>query len=87
VEVIEMSNGYDPKFIGDGVEIPLPKFDTKLARSVLRNPGILRRGIYSDHLHFTIVMNKHTKQLIYSAFNIALLHGPHTTDTDCGLCS
>jgi endonuclease G len=70
VEVIEMNNGYDPKFIGNGVEIPLPKFDTKLARSVLRKPGILRRGIYSDHLHFTIVMNKHTKQLIYSAFNM-----------------
>lgn len=65
-----MAEGYDPKFIGDGIEVPLPKFDTKLARSVLRKPGVLRRGIYSDHLHFTIVMNEHTKQLIYSAFNM-----------------
>ena len=65
-----MSEGYDPNFIGDGIEIPLPKFDSKLARSVLRKPGVLRRGIYSDHLNFTIVMNEHTKQLIYSAFNM-----------------
>ncbi|WP_299775845.1 DNA/RNA non-specific endonuclease [uncultured Tateyamaria sp.] len=65
-----MTNGYDPKFIGDGIEVPLPKFDPKLARSVLRKLGVLRRGIYSDHLHFTIVMNEHTKQLIYSAFNM-----------------
>ena len=65
-----MSFGYDPKFIGDGIEIPLPKFDAKLARSVLRKPGELRRGIYSDHQNFTIVMNEHTKQLIYSAFNM-----------------
>jgi len=65
-----MAEGYDPKFIGDGIEVPLPKFDPKLARSVLRKPGALRRDIYSDHLHFTIVMNEHTKQLIYSAFNM-----------------
>ena len=65
-----MSEGYDPNFIGDGIEIPLPKFDSKLARSVLRKPGVLRHGIYSDHLNFTIVMNEHTKQLIYSAFNM-----------------
>ncbi|MEP6306171.1 MAG: DNA/RNA non-specific endonuclease, partial [Lentilitoribacter sp.] len=65
-----MARGYNPKFIGDGIEIPLPKFDTKLARSVLRKPGVLRRGIYSDHQNFTIVMNEHTKQLIYSAFNM-----------------
>ena len=65
-----MAEGFDPKFIGDGIEVPMPKFDSKLARSVLRKPGVLRRGIYSDHLHFTIVMNEHTKQLIYSAFNM-----------------
>lgn len=62
--------GYDPDFIGDGIEIPLPTFDRTLGRSVLRKAGVLRKDIYSDHQNFTIVMNKHTKQLIYSAFNM-----------------
>ena len=62
--------GYDPNFIGDGIKVPLPKFNRSLAQSVLRKPGVLRDGIYSDHIHFTIVMNEHTRQLIYSAYNI-----------------
>ncbi len=62
--------GYNPDFLGDGIHIELPRFDSVLGRSVLRKPGVLRQGIYSDHLNFTIVMNKHTKQLVYSAFNM-----------------
>ncbi len=65
-----MQIGYDPKFIGDGIRIPLPKFNRSLGQSVLRKPGILRKGKYSDHIHFTVVMNEHTRQLIYSAYNI-----------------
>jgi endonuclease G, mitochondrial len=62
--------GYNPDFIGDNIRIPLPKFSRSLAQSVLRKPTILRKGLYSDHIHFTLVMNKHTRQLIYSAYNI-----------------
>ncbi|WP_136465233.1 DNA/RNA non-specific endonuclease [Flagellimonas onchidii] len=62
--------GYDPDFIGDGIRVPLPKFSRSLAQSVLRKPGVLRDDIYSDHIHYTLVMNKHTRQLIYSAYNI-----------------
>lgn len=65
-----MQIGYDPDFIGGGVRVPLPKFNRSLAQSVLRRPDDLRNGIYSDHAHFTIVMNEHTRQLIYSAYNI-----------------
>lgn len=65
-----MQIGYDPEFIGDGIRIDLPTFDRRLAQSVLRKPGVLRDEIYSDHIHFTIVMNEHTDQLIYSAYNI-----------------
>lgn len=65
-----MQIGYDPNFIGDGISIPLPSFGRKLAKAVLRKPGELGDDIYSDHPHFTLVMNRHTRQLIYSAYNI-----------------
>lgn len=65
-----MTIGYDPDFIGNGIHIPLPTFNRKLGQSVLRKSSMLRDDIYSDHPHFTIVMNEHTRQLIYSAFNI-----------------
>ncbi len=64
-----MQNGYEPEFIGDGIRIPLPTFNRSLGQSVLRKPG-LRDGRFSDHTHFTLVMNEHTRQLIYSAYNI-----------------
>ena len=65
-----MQIGYDEKFIGDGIKVPMPKIKDPLNRSVLRIPNVLRKGKYSDHLHFSLVMNKHTRQLIYSAYNI-----------------
>ncbi|MDH3659491.1 MAG: DNA/RNA non-specific endonuclease [Alphaproteobacteria bacterium] len=65
-----MPTGYDPDFIGDGIKIELPTFDRSLGQSVLRKPDVLRDGIYSDHIHFTLVMNEHTRQLIYAAQNI-----------------
>lgn len=64
-----MQIGYDPDFIGDGVRVPLPKTDAKLGKSVLEKK-VLRDRRYSDHIHYTLVMNEHTKQLIYSAYNI-----------------
>ena len=65
-----MQIGYDSNFLGENIHIPLPTFSRSLAQSVLRKPGILRAGLYSDHIHFTLVMNEHTRQLIYSAYNI-----------------
>lgn len=65
-----MQIGYDPDFIGDGIRIPLPTFNRSLAQSVLHKETVLRQGLYSDHIHFTLVMNEHTRQLIYSAYNI-----------------
>ena len=61
--------GYDPKFIGDGINIPLPTFNRSLGQSVRRRDK-LRKRQYSDHEHFTIVMHEDTRQLIYSAYNI-----------------
>ncbi|MEM7211146.1 MAG: DNA/RNA non-specific endonuclease [Pseudomonadota bacterium] len=64
-----MPDRYDPDFIGDGIRIPLPTFQPSLAHAVLRRPD-LRDDVFSDHLNFTLAMNEHTKQLVYSAFNM-----------------
>ena len=64
-----MQIGYDPDFIGDGIHIPTPSFSRKLGQSVLRKAA-LRDRQFSDHVHYTLVMNEHTRQLIYSAYNI-----------------
>jgi len=71
-EVNQMTQGYNPYFI-DGIHIPLPdpaKFSSSLKKSVLKKPVTLRDDFYSNHIHFTLVMNKDTRQLIYSACNI-----------------
>jgi endonuclease G len=64
-----MQVGYNPDFIGEGIRVPLPTFNRSLGQSVLRKSE-LRDDQYSDHPHFTLVMNEHTRQLIYSAYNI-----------------
>ena len=64
-----MQIGYEQDFIGADFRVPLPTVSTSLGRSVLRQSS-LRDGKYSDHVHFTVVMNEHTRQLIYSAYNI-----------------
>ena len=67
-----MTKGYDPEFIGHDIKIQLPdpeKFRDPLKQSVLKKQE-LKEGVYSEHVHFTIVMNKKTRQLIYAAYNI-----------------
>ena len=67
-----MTIGYDPKFIGHDIEIQLPdpeQFRNPLRQSVLKKQE-LEEGVFSEHVHFTIVMNKKTRQLIYAAYNI-----------------
>ncbi|MDB4223359.1 DNA/RNA non-specific endonuclease [Granulosicoccus sp.] len=63
-------SGYDPSFIGPEFNIPLPVFEPEIRRNVLKKPGELRDSIYDDHIHFTLVMNKARRTLIYAASNI-----------------
>ncbi len=61
---------YNPDFIGDGITVPLPVFSPKIAGAVVRNSALLRDDVYADYIHYSIVMNQQTKQLIYAASNI-----------------
>ncbi|MDX8384960.1 MAG: hypothetical protein R8M11_00415 [Gallionella sp.] len=68
-----MTQYYNPDCIGSGIHIPLPnlaKFSASLKKSALNMPATLREEVYSDHIHFTLVMTKDTRQLIYSACNL-----------------
>ncbi len=65
-----MSLGYDPDFLGPDLRVNLPTFTHRLAPFVLRLPGVLRDEVFSDHIHYTLAMNRETRQLVYSAYNI-----------------
>ena len=60
---------YQSSFIGDGIQVKEPGFSTELAGAVFRDDQ-LRDGIFLDFEHYSVVMNKTTRQLIYAASNI-----------------
>ncbi|WP_282611089.1 DNA/RNA non-specific endonuclease [Pelagibius sp. Alg239-R121] len=65
-----MTYGYQPGFIGESLHIPMPEIaDQMLLEQVLSRTS-LRSSLYSDHLNYTLLMNRDTKQLICSAHNI-----------------
>ena len=59
-----IQRGYATDFIGNGITVPVPGFSPRIAGLVLKNPE-LRDEIYADYVHYSLVMNKQTKQLIF----------------------
>lgn len=65
-----MAIGYQPDFIGKSLHIPMPRIaDEQLLKEALSRTS-LRSSLYSDHLNYTLMMNRETRQLICSAHNI-----------------
>ena len=64
-----MTIGYQQDFIGDGIMVPVPGFSAVLTDAVYRDAS-LREEIYLDYIHYSLVMNKTTRQLVFSASNI-----------------
>lgn len=61
---------YNEEFLGTGkLRVPLPTLSESLMGYAYRNDH-LRESIYLDYLHYTLVMNKITRQLIFAASNI-----------------
>lgn len=56
-----METGYDPFFLSESHDIPLPQLTGKTAKNALEN------GRVFDFTHFCVVMNKRTRFAVYSA--------------------
>ena len=61
--------GYKPEFVDENLIVNLPNINESLIGHALHKES-LRDAIYLDYLHYTLVMNKKTKQLIYAASNL-----------------
>ncbi len=69
-----MPAGYNPDFIGELLHIPMPEIsDPQLLKQTLSRTA-LRSSVYSDHINYTLLMNRDTRQLICSAHNIDQTH-------------
>jgi len=62
-------NGYDPKFLGAGYEIPMPTLSLELQDKLLRK-NELRDEYIADYIHYSLLMNAETKQAFFSAANL-----------------
>ena len=64
-------SGYEEHFVG--VSVPLPGFSAVLDPHVLKGPGPDTSGMSgfrSDHIHYTVVIDKDRRAPIYTALNI-----------------
>ena len=64
-----MRIGYDSEFIGEGISVPMPRITPAIDGGVLKREA-MREMIYLDYLHYTVVMNKTTRQPVFTALNI-----------------
>jgi endonuclease G len=61
--------GYDEKFLGNGIKVPLPKPGPEFKGDVLRNTK-LRKNFIVDYIHYSVVMSKSKRQAIFTAANL-----------------
>ena len=61
--------GYKGEGFIQGLDVPMPTLTPKIAGAAYRSSN-LRDEIYLDYVHYTIVMNRETKQLVFAASNI-----------------
>ncbi len=61
--------GYNPEFLGSGIKVPHPQISPRIQGAVYQNES-LRESKFLDYIHYTLVMNEKTRQLLYVASNI-----------------
>ncbi len=76
-----MNIGFDPRFIGNDIIVEMPRLTPEISATVLQTPD-MRDLIFLDYIHYTIVMNKSTRQPIFAASNIDQALFRHTERGD-----
>ncbi len=64
--------GYKNDFLGHDITITSPTFDINLDNKLFTASGELREIFFSNHVHFSLVFNQDTRQVIYTVCNIDL---------------
>jgi len=62
-------NGYNPKFLGNETEVPMPIVSLELEADVL-NQETLRDSYIADYIHYSVVMSRKNRQALFSAANL-----------------
>jgi len=65
----ELRKGYDPQFLSASLELPMPTLSLELQDQLLVR-GQLRDDYIADYIHYSVVMNRETKQAFFSAANL-----------------
>lgn len=60
--------GYDPKFLGNGIEVPLPDFAPWLKRRLVDDLGLTQRH-YEDFLNFSVAVDGVHRAPVVAALN------------------
>lgn len=64
-----MRSGYDDKFLGNDIVVPMPTVELEFEDEVYRSDR-LRDGYIVDYEHYSVVMSTSTKQALFSAANV-----------------
>jgi endonuclease G len=66
---MSIRTGYDPTFLGNGIEVPLPDFSLEIHDDILHKDE-LRDGYIVDYIHYSVVMSRSNRQAYFSAANL-----------------
>jgi len=61
--------GYDENFIGANFRVPMPRLTAEISSAALIGEGV-RDLYYLDYKHYTVVMNRTTRQPMFTALNV-----------------
>ena len=61
--------GYDPNFLGNGINLPVPSFAPSLAGDVLRS-SLLEDDIFAGYINYSIITHRVRRSPIIACVNI-----------------
>jgi len=70
----EMIVPYDPEFLGDGFDVPLPQLGDALSAAALRGGEVI------DYTHYSLVMQQPRRVAVYTAHNVDAAHMVRVND-------